>query len=69
MNTCTPYGGGHSTCTVPTQPVPTTSVTVTPATANELPFTGGDITGLVLAGTLAVAAGLACLRRGRRRAA
>lgn len=63
---CVDYGGGSSTCTVPTSPVPTTMVSVPVPHVHELPFTGGDVVGLSIVGVLLLASGAAIIRHGRR---
>lgn len=67
---CEPtYGGGQSTCTVPTTPDPTTTILVTPKRHTDpLPFTGGDVVGGLICGLATIAGGAALIRSGRRKA-
>lgn len=67
MDTCT-YGGGNCTPTPPTTvvTVPSTSSHTTPN--SSLPFTGGDVAGLALVGTMLVAIGIGLIKQPSRKA-
>lgn len=60
------YGGGNCGST-PTTPVVTVPSTTPKPISNDLPFTGGDVVGLTLIGTLLIAAGVALVHQPSRK--
>ena len=58
---CSPYGGGSCGST-PTTPVTHTSIGVPVSRApSQLPFTGGDVVGIIILGAIVLFAGASLL--------
>lgn len=67
MSDCNVYGGGNCGTTPTTVVVVPSTQKPTTTPKGDLPFTGGDVVGLTLFGTLMLSAGVALLRSARRK--